>query len=244
MNLIRMLEGAQGGHFYATVAASIGADAEATRAAMESLCPSIAQELQTRAAEDDGLMQALMEVLEDGSQGPPLEDAGALTHAEAIKDGEAILEDVYGSLAAAESALRAAAPDISGAAFPKLAAISATAVVAALVQAQMPMMLTGAQPAMSGGGILGTIVDALVKGVMQEATRQLKRRTTSRWRSSRTSSRKRKTAATKRATARKSTTRKTTTRKASARKKAPGRRSSSISIEDIFRDIFGSNRNS
>lgn len=244
MNLIRMLEGAQGGHLYATVAASIGADAEATRAAMESLCPSIAHELKARAAEDDGLMQALMEVLEDGAQGLPLEDAGALTDAEAIKDGEAILEDVYGSSAAAESSLRAAAPDIAETAFPKLAAISATAVVASLVQANMPMMLTGAQPAMSGGGILGTIVDALVKGVVQEATRQLKRRTTSRWRSSRTSSRKRKTASTKRTTARKSTTRKTTIRKASARRKAPGRRSSSMSVEDIFRDIFGSNRNS
>jgi hypothetical protein len=236
MNLIRMLEAAQGGQLFANVAAAIKADPQSTRAAMEALCPAIAQQLLDAARADDGLMQSLVEVLEDGAEGSPLQDADALTGRESIDDGQMILEDVYGST---DEALEALGPLVSGVSAPalrKLAAISATAVVAALTQAQMPMTLTGTQQAMGGGGILGTIMDALVKGVVSEATRQIRQRTGIGWGTRRRTTRK--------TTARKTTARKTSTRKKAATRKTSTRRkpSSSISIESIIRDMLGNTR--
>ena len=238
MNLIRMLEAAQGGQLFANVAAVIKADPQATRAAMEALCPAIAQRLLDAASADDGLMQSLVEVLEDGAEGSLLHDADALTGKESIADGEMILEDIYGSTDEAMQALKPLASGISASTLPKLAAISATAVVAALTHAQRPMALAGTQQAIGGGGLLGTIMDALVKGVVSEATRQIRQRTGIGWGTRRRTSR------------RKTTTRKTAARKTTARKKAAtrktstrGKSSSSISIESIIRDILGNPRN-
>lgn len=238
MNLIRMLEAAQGGQLFANVAAAIKSDPQSTQAAMEALCPAIAQQLLDAASAYDGLMQSLVEVLEDGAEGSPLHDADALTGKESIADGGMILEDVYGSKDEALDALGPLASGVSTSALPKLAAISATAVVAALTQAQMPMALTGAQPAIGGGGILGTIMDALVKGVVSEATRQIRQRTGIGWGTRR------------RTTRRKTTTRKTSARKTAARKKTATRKTSTrrktsaaISIENIIRDMLGTSRN-
>lgn len=236
MNLIRMLEAAQGGQLFANVAAAIKADPQATQAAMEALCPAIAQQLLDAANADDGLMQSLVEVLEDGAEGSPLHDADALTGQESIDDGKMILEDVYGSTDAALDALGPLASGISASTLPKLAAISATAVVAALSQAQTPITLTGAQTAIGGGGILGTIMDALVKGVVSEATRQIRQRTGIGWGTRRRSTRRKTT--TRKTTARKKTS-KTATRKTSTRRKS----SSPISIESIIRDMLGNTRN-
>ena len=241
MNLIRMLETAQGGQLFANVAAAIKADPLSTRAAMEALCPAIAQQLLDAASADEGLMQSLVEVLEDGAEGSPLQDADALTGKESITDGEMILEDIYGSTDEAMQALKPLASDISTSTLPTLAAISTTAVVAALTQAQMPMTLTGTQQAIGGGGILGTIMDALVKGVVSEATRQIRQRTGIGWGTRRRTTRRK--AATRKTTARKTTARKktskTATRKTSTRRKT----SSSISIESIIRDMLGNTRN-
>jgi hypothetical protein len=69
----------------------------------------------------------LLDLLEDGGDSSDLNDADAMTGSEALADGAAILDEIYGSKAAAMKALGA-----SGAAEEKAAALSATAVMATL----------------------------------------------------------------------------------------------------------------
>lgn len=224
MSLNALLAGAQGGNLHAHVAQAVGLDAGVTRAAMEGLCPAIAQQMKSKAAEDADLFDDLLSLLEEGAEGSPLEDASALTGAEAQSDGNEILKDIYGTKAKALKGLAALAPDVPAKALASLAAISATAVVAALTQANQPMTLTGASTAIGGGGgILGTIVDAVVRGVVSEAKRQVSQRTGVRWGTRRR---------------RYSTRRKTTSKRKTS--SSSRKRSSSISLEDIFRSILKS----
>ena len=112
--------------------------------------------------------------LEDNGEDFSAADPDDLTDAEAIDDGVAILEDIYGSGDAAIAALRGLAGDVDGAGFGKLAAISATSVVAAMAQSgSAAMPLTGAQQAIGGGGIIDILVSSMIKGAVQAVTRQL-----------------------------------------------------------------------
>ncbi len=131
MSLMSMLDRAQGGKLFAHVAQSLDLDEAQTRRAMERLCPAIAKSLKARAAEDDDLLDALLDLIKDGAGTSPLDEPEAIADAEAVSDGHAILEDVYGSRNAAMVALRKVAPDVPERELSKLAPISATAVVAA-----------------------------------------------------------------------------------------------------------------
>ena len=108
MSLMTLLEQAQGGGLYSAVARSLDLDEAETRKAMRKLCPAIAAQLQEKAAADDELFQSLLDLIEDGAEASPLEDAEALTGAEAMADGNAILDDIYGSRNEAMVALREA----------------------------------------------------------------------------------------------------------------------------------------
>jgi hypothetical protein len=220
MSLMTMMPGAQGSGLFANIAATVGLDESSTRTAMEALCPVIAAKLKARAEEDAELYESLIDLVEDGAENGLDADADALTGAEAITDGAAILTDVYGSRKAALAALRSVAGNIPEAAFAKLAAISATSVVAALVQSGKAMTLSSAQSE-EGGGLLGTIIGAVVAGVVQGATRQLKAKT------------RRRSTSYSRSRSRTRSRRKSTNRK---------RRSSSLSLEDLFSAILGNNR--
>ena len=176
------------------------------------------------------LLQSLLDLIEDGAGALPLEETDAVTGEEAVSDGNAILEDIYGSRNDALVALRAAATDVPERELAKLAPISATVVVAALAQSNAPMALTGVQP-VGDQGILGTIIGGVLNGVVQGVVRELK--SSKGWRSATgyTKSRaKRKTSS----ASRKKTTKSRTTRSSSSK-----RRTTSASIEDIFRDILG-----
>lgn len=221
MSLNALLASAQGGSLHAKVASALGVDEKTARSAMDALCPAIAQQMKAAAAADEDLFDDLLSLLEEGSEGSPLEDAEALTGAEARSDGNEILKDIYGSKDKGLKALASLAPGVPAKALAPLAAISATAVVAALTQANQPMALTGAQTAIGGGGILGSIVEAVVRGVVSEAKRQVSQRTGVRWGTRRRSSSTRR--------------RKTTKRKTSSSSR---KRSSAISLEDIFRSIL------
>jgi hypothetical protein len=175
MSLMSMLNQAQGGGLYASVAQSLGLDAAEARDAMAALCPAIAARLHDKAAQDEATYETLLDLLEDNGGDASLDDAEALTGSEAVSDGNAMLDEIYGTRNAAITAMRELAPGISEVQLPKLAAVSATAVLIALAQNQAPAPLAGAQPAASsgGGGLLGTIVEAVVKGMVQGAARSL-----------------------------------------------------------------------
>lgn len=175
MPLISMLEAAQGGALFANVAKAAGLDESEARSAMAKLCPAIAAQLKAKAQSDDDTYDSLLDLLEDNEGGGGLDDADALTDAEAISDGNAVLEDIYGSRNEAITTFRGLLPNIGEAALPKLAAISATAVLMAIAQGRTTAQpLAGAQPvAGAGGGLISVIVGALLKGLMQGAQRSL-----------------------------------------------------------------------
>lgn len=174
MSLMTMLNAAQGGGLFAAVGASLGLSESDTRQALGALCPAIAEKLHDKAAADDDTYETLLDLLDDNGGAASLEDAEALTGAEAISDGNAMLDEIYGSRQAAMAALGPLAAPVGDAQAAKLAAVSATAVLTALAQSQTAQPLAGAQQAVGGpGGLLGTIAEALVKGLVQGATRSL-----------------------------------------------------------------------
>lgn len=227
MSLMTMLQAAQDGALFAQVARSLDLDEDQTRKAMGVLCPAIARQLKTKAAKDEDLLEALLDLIDDDDGTPPLEAHESLTGADAVADGNAILGDIYGSRNAAMVALRKVAEQIPERELAKLAPISATAVVAALAQANrarasQPMPLTAAQPVAGGdSGIIGSIIGAVIAGAVQGVVREL------------TSKRRRSTTSYTKSRARKKSgkTKMTTS--------TQRRRRTSTSIEDIFRDILG-----
>lgn len=219
MSLMTLLEQAQGGGLYSAVARSLDLDDAATRHAMRKLCPAIAARLQEKAAVDADLFGTLLELIADGAEASPLDTAENLTGAEALADGNAILDDVYGSRNEAMVALRQVDGTIPERELRKLAPISATAVVAALAQANRPMALAASGPrpgtGTGGEGIIATLVSAIIAGIVSALSRKLTPRT-------------------RRRTARYSRTR--SRRKTS---RAPRRRTATASVEEVFRDILG-----
>ena len=235
MSLMSMLQAAQGGKLFAVIAESLDLDEPQTRKAMQKLCPAIAKQLKAKATEDDELFQSLLELVEDGAGASPLEEPDAVTGDEAVNDGNAILVDIYSSRNGAMVALRKAADDLPERELSKLAPISATVVVAALAQANKPMALAGALPAAQGSGesgILGTIIGAVFTGAVQGIVREMT--SSKRWRST--------TGYTKSRTKRKtsSSSRKKTTKPRTTGSSSSKTRTTSASIEDMFRDILGS----
>lgn len=223
MSLTGMLDQAQDGKLYDAVAKSLDLDAGQTRKAMARLCPAIAERLHARAAQDEDLFQSLLDLIADNGAGNPLEDAERLTGAEAVSDGNAILDDVFGSRSAAMAALRAADAGLPERELARLAPISATAVVAALAEANRPLALA-AQPlpaagAASGQGFFSAMIAAIVAGVVAALTKRLATPARRRTSYSRSRSQRRTTAGRSRAPAR--------------------RRTANVSVEDVFREVLG-----
>jgi hypothetical protein len=214
MAISDILAAAQAGQFHANAAQACGLSPAEAKAVINRCAPAIAAQLKDKAAADPEAFDALLDLLEEGGDSSDLDDVDAMTGAEAIEDGKQILNDLYGSAAAAAKALK-----LTGDGEQRLAAISATGVLAAL-SASNANTLMGANTATSdtgggGGGFISIIIGALLKGLLQGAGRQLapkRRRRTRRYSYS--------------------STRRRTTRK---RTRRPG-------LDDIFRDILGSRR--
>jgi hypothetical protein len=223
MSLMTLLEQAQGGRLYSAVAQSLDLDDAETRKAMRKLCPAIADKLHEKAARDEELFQTLIDLIEGGAGASPLDTPETLTGAEAVADGNAILDDIYGSRNGAMVALRQVDETIPERELSKLAPISATAVVAALAQANRPMALAAAQPVAGQApqGFFGALLAAIIAGIVSALTKQLKPRTTRRRTSyARTRNQRKTTAKSRSATTRRKT-------------------ASQVSVEDLFRDILG-----
>lgn len=217
MALMDILAGAQGGQFFANTGKCVGLDAEAAAKALSALCPAIAAQLRAKSEEDPQTFEGLLELLEDEGGDSVLDDPEELASGEAIRDGNAILDDIYGSREAAIREMRKLAGEVPETSLGKLAAIGATAVLGGLSRSNAPMPLAGAAPL--AGGLLGTIVSELVKGAVQGATRTLAPRKRRRRRTYSSYFGKK---------------RKRTTRKRSSQR--------TPSLEDIFGEILGTRR--
>jgi hypothetical protein len=177
MAILELLGLAQNGHFFATAGAAAGLSEGEAKSAISKLAPVIAEKLKDKAASDPEAFDQLLDLLEDGGDSSDLDDVEAMTGAEALSDGKAILTDLYGSADAASKALGALATEASGAALDKIGAISATSVLAVLAASNAQTLAGTTQSAAdqgaAGGGFFSKIIAALLSGLMQGATRQL-----------------------------------------------------------------------
>ncbi len=170
MAITDILSAAQGGQYFVAVGTASGLSAPEAKSAVFKFAPRIAAQLKDKAAADPAAFDALLDLLEEGGDSSDLDDAEAMTGNEALADGAAILGELYGSRAAANSALGVSAP-----AQEKAAALSATGVVAALAASNAATLASRAtsETGGAGGGLIAIIIAAILKGIMQSVSRQL-----------------------------------------------------------------------
>jgi hypothetical protein len=172
MALMDILERAQGGQFFANAGAAAGIDEDRARDGLRAICPAIAEALRVK-AEDEAAFDRLLDILEDGDGDAFLDDPALLSDPEVRKDGMAILADLYGPKKGV-AALQPLAKDLSLDELATLAPIGAASVLAALGRANTSKLgIASTEPAVESGGLLGTIVSAVIEGVVKGATRSL-----------------------------------------------------------------------
>jgi hypothetical protein len=172
MTMMTILDAAQNGNYFANVATACGLGAGEAKSSLEKLCPAIARQLKSKAQNDGEAFEALLDLLDEGGGSSDLDN---LTDSEAIADGNAVLEDIYGSPANALTEMKKLAPSLGDDSCIKISAIAATSVLAVLAKtASAPATLAAvSDPAPQGGGLLATIISAVLKGIFQGLARQL-----------------------------------------------------------------------
>jgi hypothetical protein len=171
MTMMTILDAAQNGNYFASVAKACGMTANEAKSNLEKLCPAIARQLKNKAQNDGEAFEALLDLLDEGGSS----DLDDLTDSEAIADGKVVLEDIYGSPANALAEMKKLAPGLSDDSCEKISAIAATSVLAVLAKSySAPATLAAvSDPAPQSGGILSTIISAVLKGILQGLARQL-----------------------------------------------------------------------
>jgi hypothetical protein len=172
MTMMTILDAAQSGNYFADVAKACGMSIGEAESSLEKLCPAIARQLKSKAQNDNDAFEALLDLLDEGDGGSGLDN---LTDSEAIADGKAVLDDLYGSPSGALAEMKRLVPGLDDAQYEKISAIAATSVLAVLAKSySVPAPLAAvSDPAPQGGGILATIVSAILKGLLQGIARQL-----------------------------------------------------------------------
>ena len=170
MTLMSILAASGNGNYFDRVAQACNMGAGEAKSALGRLCPAIAAQLKAKAQNDKDAFEALLDLLDEGGG-----DLEGLADAEAIADGKAVLDDLYGSRAAALAEMKRLAPGLDDAQYENISAIAATSVLAMLAKSYAtPATLAGSTgEAPQGGGILATIISAIVKGLLQGARSQL-----------------------------------------------------------------------
>ena len=216
MSIISILEAAEGGRFFANAASACGLDEAQARRVSEKFAPAIAQRLKDKASADPAAFEQLLDLIEEGDAAD-LQEQGALTDADAMQDGAAIIADLYGSSAEANAVFKGLAGPIDKAAASTLASINATAVLAALSASNASQLVSDepktAETTSGGQGFFAVLIAALLKGLLQGASRQL---------------------APKRRRRRYSS--------AYSRRPVRRRRKRSVGLEDVFKEILGNRR--
>lgn len=171
MSLMSILAASGNGNYFDRVAHACDMSVGEAKSVLGRLCPAIAAQLKAKAQSDNDSFEALLDLLEEG------DDLNGLTDGGAIADGKAVLDDLYGSKPAALAEMKKLAPGLSDAQYENISAIAATSVLAVLAKSYAtpatPATLassTGEVP--QGGGILSTIIYAILKGLLQGARSQ------------------------------------------------------------------------
>ena len=213
MTLMSILAASDNGNYFARVAQVCNMSAGEAKSVLERLCPAIAAQLKVKMQSDNNAFEALLDLLDEGG------DLDGLTDGAAIADGKAVLNDLYGSPAAALAEMKRLAPGLSDAQYENISAIAATSVLAVLAKSYaIPATLASSTgEATQGGGILATIFAAIIKGLLQGVRSQLAPRR-----------RRRRSYSSYFGTRRKSTRRK--------------RRATTPTLEDIFGQILGTRK--
>lgn len=172
MALMTILAAAQSGNYFVNVAKTCGISTDEAKSSLEKLCPAIATQLKAKAQNDHDAFEVLLDLLDGGGDSSDLD---AATDSEAIAEGKAILEDIYGSPSAASAEMKRLAPGLDDTQRGKISAIAATGVLAVLAKTfAAPATLASAPAETSqGSGILGTIISAVFTGILQGLARQL-----------------------------------------------------------------------
>lgn len=169
MTLMSILATSDNGNYFDGVAQACNMSTATAKSVLERLCPAIAAQLKRKAQGDKDSFEALLDLLDEG------DDLNGLTDGEAIADGKAVLDDLYGSPAAALAEMKRLAPGLNDAQYENISAIAATSVLAVLAKSfATPATLAGSTgEAPQGGGILATIIAAILKGLLQGVRSQL-----------------------------------------------------------------------
>ena len=218
MTIMTILDAAQSGNYFANVAKACGLGAGETKSSLAKLCPAIARQLKSKAQDDGEAFEALLDLLDEGGGSSDLDN---LTDSEAVADGKAVLEDIYGSPANALAEMKKLTPGLGDDSCEKISAIAATSVLAVLAKtyATPATLAAVSEPAPQSGGLLATIISAVLKGLLQGIARQLAPRR-----------RRRRSYSDYFGTRRRTTTRRR-------------RRAKTPSLEDIFGQILGTRKN-
>jgi hypothetical protein len=169
MTLMSILATSDNGNYFSNVAQTCSMSASDAKSALQRLCPAIAMQLHAKMQNDNNAFEALLDLLDEGG------DLNGLTDGEAIADGKAVLNDLYGSPAAALAEMKKLAPGLDDSQYENISAIAATSVLAALAKSYAtPATLAGSTgDAPQGGGILATVIAAILKGLLQGVRSQL-----------------------------------------------------------------------
>ncbi|HQX84220.1 MAG TPA: DUF937 domain-containing protein, partial [Aestuariivirga sp.] len=158
-----LLSKTENGDYFGRVGLACNMSAATAEVSLARLCPAIALRLKEKSANDNNAFEALLDLLDEG------DDLTGLTDAEAIADGKAVLADLYGSTPAALAEMKKLAPGMSDAQSENISAIAATSVLAVLAKSYTaPATLAGStDEAPQGGGLMATIMAALIAGLLQ-----------------------------------------------------------------------------
>jgi hypothetical protein len=169
MTLMSILAASDNGNFFVNAAQVCNMSAGEAKSVLERLCPAIAAQLKAKMQSDNNAFEALLDLLDEGG------DLDGLTDSESIEDGKAVLDDLYGSLASALAEMKKLSPGLSDAQYENISAIAATSVLAVLAKsyATPATLASSTVEAPQDGGILATIIAALIKGLLQGARSQL-----------------------------------------------------------------------
>ena len=175
MAIIDTLARAQNGAFFGNAGNAAGLSASVAEDVMGKLCPAIARDLKDKAQKDPEAFENLLELLEEGGD---LDDVEATTGAEALADGDAILDDLYGSAAAAHKTFGRLVSDVTGDSLARIGAISACCVLTSLAAVNSASLVssdaaTAADTGQSGGGFFSVLFAAIFKAFLQSAQRQI-----------------------------------------------------------------------
>src|SRR5262245_28562306 len=128
MTLMSILAASNNGNYFGSAARACGMSTEEAESALGRLCPAIAARLKAKMQSDNNAFESLLDLLDEG------DDLDGLTDQEAIEDGNVVLEDLYGSPAAALAEMKRLAPGLSDSQCESISAIAATSVLAVLAK--------------------------------------------------------------------------------------------------------------